>query len=127
MHDAGKIIPGLVIFVCLITFPIWYSVAHGKATYVPQPQIPTEEKQCLEPRQYMRDKHMQLLNEWRQSVVRDGNRTYVASDGKEHPMSLTGICLKCHSNKAEFCDQCHDYAGVKPGCWDCHNLPEGKQ
>ncbi|MDI6815055.1 MAG: sulfate reduction electron transfer complex DsrMKJOP subunit DsrJ [Dehalococcoidales bacterium] len=124
MYDADKIIPGLIIFFCLITFPIWYSAASGKATYVPKPEIVTEEKQCIEPRQYMRCEHMALLNCWRESVVHQGIRTYVASDGKEYNISLIGTCLGCHSNKAEFCDKCHNYVGVKPNCWDCHTPPK---
>ena len=124
MYDAGKIITGLFIFFCLISFPIWYSVASGKADYVPEPEIITEEKQCVEPTQYMRENHMDLLVEWRESVVRGDARTYVASDGREYDISLTGTCLKCHSNKAEFCDQCHDYVGAEPQCWNCHNIPE---
>lgn len=124
MYDANKIITGLIIFFCLITSPIWYSVASGKATYVPEPKIVTEERQCVEPMQYMRDKHMDLLNDWKESVVREGIRTYVASDGREYNTSLTGTCLKCHPNKAEFCDRCHSYVGIKPNCWNCHNLPK---
>lgn len=124
MYDANKIIPGLIIFFCLISFPIWYSVVSGKIAYTPEPEIITEEKQCIEATQYMRDKHVDLLNDWRESVVREGTRTYVASDGKEYNISLTGTCMDCHSNKAEFCDQCHNYVGVKPNCWDCHIEPE---
>ena len=124
MYDAKKIIPGIIIFLLLITFPVWYSVASGNTDYVPEPEIITEEEQCVEPAQYMRDNHTDLLSEWRESVVREGIRTYVASDGQEYDMSLTRTCVDCHSNKAQFCDQCHDYVGAKPGCWDCHNLPE---
>jgi len=125
MYDADKIIPGLIIFFCLITLPIWYSVVSGKIAYTPELKIVTEEKQCIESTEWMRKHHMDLLvDDWRESVVREGTRTYVASDGKEYNMSLTGACLDCHSNKAEFCDQCHNYVGVKPGCWDCHIIPE---
>ena len=123
MYDAGKIIPGLVIFAVLLTSPIWYSAASGKINYVPEPQIVTQEKQCVEDTQWMRDNHMQLLIEWRQLVVRDDVHTYTATDGKQYDISLTGTCMSCHPNKKEFCDQCHEYAGVSPNCWDCHNAP----
>jgi len=123
MYDADKFIPGLVIFLCIITLPIWYSLASGKAAYVPEPQIVTKEKRCIEAKEWMRENHMDLLDNWRESAVRQGNRTYVASDGQEYEMSITGTCLDCHPNKSGFCDQCHDYVGVKPDCWDCHNLP----
>jgi len=127
MYDADKIITGLIIFLGLVTFPIWYGITSAKAAQVPDPKIITEEEQCVEETQYMKDQHMSLLNDWRDSVVREGNRTYIASDGKEYNISLTGTCLSCHSNKAEFCDQCHNYVEVKPNCWDCHNQPEGEQ
>jgi len=126
MYDAGKVIPGLVIFGILLAFPIWYSVANDGISYTPELIIVTEEEQCVETAQYMRDNHMRMLDEWRQSVVREGNRIYVNSDGKEYEMSLTATCMGCHSNKEEFCDRCHNYAGVIPTCWDCHNVPEGQ-
>jgi hypothetical protein len=63
---------------------------------------------------------MILLEEWKQRVVRDGMEYYVASDGEEYKIGLTGTCLSCHPNKDEFCDQCHDYVGVEPNCWNCH-------
>jgi hypothetical protein len=125
MYDASKIIPGLVIFGVLITSPIWYSLAKGQINHVPEPEILPGETQCVESASYMADNHMHLLDKWRQMVVRDGEDTYVATDGKEYDISLTGTCLQCHSNKEEFCDRCHDYAAVTPNCWDCHNVPEG--
>jgi len=124
MYDGGKIIAGLVIFLGLITFPVWSNIADGDADFVPQPKIITEATNCVAPVEYMRPSHMDMLNEWRDLVVREGKRVYVAFDGKEHEMSLTNTCLDCHSNKAEFCDQCHNYVGVKPYCWDCHNEPK---
>jgi len=124
MYNADKIIPALIIFFLLITLPFWYSWASGKAAYAPEPEIITQEKQCLETKQWMREKHMDLLTEWKESAVRQGKRTYVARDGREYEISLTATCLRCHSNKAEFCDRCHDYVGTKPDCWHCHTPPE---
>jgi hypothetical protein len=125
MYDASKVIPGLLIFGVLITSPVWYSALSGKIHYVPEPQIVTSNNQCIESKEYMRDNHMHLLDQWRQMKVRDGQTVYTASDGKTYDISLTGTCLKCHSNKEEFCDTCHQYAGVQPNCWDCHVVPEG--
>jgi len=68
----------------------------------------------------MRTEHMQMLNDWRNMVVRDGTRLYIGSDGRKFEMSLSNTCLQCHSNKTEFCDRCHNYAAVTPYCWDCH-------
>ena len=72
----------------------------------------------------MRNSHMDLLNTWRNSVVRENSRDYEATDGKVYRMSLTGTCLGCHTNKKEFCDRCHDYVSVAPDCWNCHVVPE---
>jgi len=54
MHDAGKIIGGLIIFLALITSPIWYNMASGKADYTPELKYVTTEKQCVMPTEYMR-------------------------------------------------------------------------
>ncbi len=118
MYDKGKIIAGIVIFLILITFPIWYLTAHSQTSHVPQLQAAAG-NECVESTSYMLDNHMKLLDEWRTLVVRDGNDTYVASNGQEWNISLTGTCLSCH-NKAEFCDQCHTYEGVTLNCWSCH-------
>jgi hypothetical protein len=56
--------------------------------------------------------------------VREHNRKFVAFDGKTYTISLTQTCMKCHTSKAEFCDRCHEYAGVTPYCWDCHIDPK---
>ena len=42
---------------------------------------------------------------------------------KAFVMSLSNTCLDCHSNKADFCDKCHNYASVRPYCWDCPSEP----
>jgi hypothetical protein len=126
MYDSGKIITGLVIFGGLVTSPIWYNALTGKTGYVPKPKIVTEEKECVEPKKYIRTRHKDLLKDWRESVVRKGIRTYLASNRKEYTMSLTRTCMKCHSNKLEeFCLQCHNYMGVTAKCWDCHAYPKG--
>lgn len=117
MYDAGKVIPGLVVFLGLITFPVWYNANTGKTGYTPELEIP--EGKCVESKMYMRSSHMDLLNDWRDRVVREGER-YIEVDGEELEMSLTNGCLSCHSDKSAFCDKCHDYVGVKPYCWDCH-------
>lgn len=128
LYDRWKVLTGIVIFLIAVTFPIWY----GKAKSVPPPDLKLDtpaiqalkEKLCVEPAPTMRANHMRLLTSWRDSAVRDGNRTYRASDGKDYTISLAGTCLECHSNKTEFCDRCHDYAGAKPNCWNCHIMPE---
>ena len=135
MYNAGKIIAGLIVFVALFTFPFYYNL--GKANAKPEPKIDTPailqwekehgKKECVESKEFMRAEHMQMLNNWRDSVVRDGDRIYVSSTGKSFIMSLQNTCMRCHSNKKHFCDQCHNYMAVKPYCWDCHIAPKEKE
>ena len=128
MYDAGKIISGIIIFIIILTVPVWYNRVLGKVNFVPELKLVTKEKRCVESKDFMREEHMQLLDEWRTRVVREGaDRAYISSDKKSHEMSLTKTCLKCHSNKKEFCDKCHDYLMVSPTCWDCHIIPEEKK
>jgi hypothetical protein len=124
MYDGGKIIAGLIIFLVLVTFPIWYNAIGGKPHVQPDPKIITSAKQCVEATAYMKTHHMNLLNDWRTLVVRDGVRYFKAYDGNYYEMSLSNTCMSCHPNKAEFCDQCHNYMDVNPYCWDCHIEPE---
>jgi len=67
---------------------------------------------------------MDLLNEWRDQVVRENDRYEIGSDGVRFERSLSNTCLNCHVNKDKFCDKCHDYMGVQPYCWDCHLVPK---
>jgi hypothetical protein len=125
MYDKGKIIIGIIIGVVLLSFPFWLNM--GKASPAPEPILSTKAKQakeCIESKTFMTSSHMQLLNNWRDLVVRENTRTYVAENGKKYNMSLSNTCLECHTNKSKFCDQCHNYLEVKPYCWDCHIVPK---
>ena len=122
MYNKGLIISGLIIFVLLVTFPIWFNGLD--AGPLPKPELPPGgEKQCVAPVAEMRDSHMQLLNEWRDDVLRNSDRVAVTVGGKEYRKGLQTACMQCHSNKEKFCDSCHDYAAVQPTCWDCHLTP----
>jgi hypothetical protein len=124
MNDKKWIITGLVVFLIIVLFPFWYN--RGKA--VPPPEVKLTEKakaakECVLSKEYMRAEHMQILDLWREVVVRGGQRTYTNATGKSFVMSLSNTCMDCHSNKADFCDQCHNYVSVRPYCWDCHIEP----
>ena len=130
MYDGWKIIVGIIVFAGLIAFPFIYDA--GTATVIPDPKVdtpeimklPESERKCVEPKEYMQMEHMQMLNSWRDWVVRDGDTIFTASDGKQYTMSLQNTCMKCHSNKDKFCDECHNYAAVTQYCWDCHIEPK---
>ncbi len=125
MYNAKYIWAGIVIFLGLFTIPFWYNIGAPKYSR-PEVALPVAEKECVESREFMAANHMQLLNEWRDSALRDDKRVYVSSTGKEWTISLQNTCLKCHSNKADFCDKCHATNSVDPYCWDCHVAPKGK-
>lgn len=130
MYNGGKIIAGIIIFVILAAFPIFYNM--GKSAAMPEPKLDTpvieglKDKKCVESKEYMRANHMQMLDEWRDSVLRNGNLIYESKSGDKYVMSLQNTCMHCHSNKKEFCDSCHTYANVKPYCWSCHLEPKEK-
>jgi hypothetical protein len=128
MYDKGKIITGLVIFFILFAFPFLYN--GGRSAPVPQPELTPkakEAKQCVESKAFMTSYHMQLLDEWRNAAIREGDRVYAATTGKNYVVSLQNTCMQCHSNKSKFCDQCHNYMGVAPYCWQCHIEPKEKK
>ncbi len=124
MYDGKKIISGLMIFFGLITLPLWYNAASGKADYVPKPKLPADKKECVEPKNDIRIIHKDLLADWREAVVRQGGTTYIASNHKRYAMSLNRTCMSCHRDKGEFCDECHNFMGVTNKCWDCHIFPK---
>ena len=128
MKDRNKILAGLVIFIAVITLPFWFNM--GKAAPAPELELTAKAKAaktCVMPTAYMKAEHMQLLDVWRHNVVRNGERAFVNAEGKLFNMSLSNTCLDCHSNKEKFCDRCHDYASVRPYCWDCHiDNPKGE-
>lgn len=123
----GFVIIGLVIFIVGVTFPLWHSA--GKSNPAPVLRLDTpvisqmQNKKCVEDTAFMRTDHRRMLKSWRDEVVREGKREYTAKDGRRFEKSLTGTCLKCHSNKEQFCDRCHNYVDAKPSCFSCHVIP----
>jgi len=85
--------------------------------------------QCVEPTEYMRRNHMELIKHQRDTTVYGGIRS------TKH--SLAG-CVTCHvgydgdqpvpvNGDHQFCEACHDYAAVTLNCFDCHaTVPEGE-
>jgi hypothetical protein len=126
MYNSKYIIPGLLIFVGLVTFPFWVNLVSAEYQR-PELALPADQKECIEPVEYMRTEHMNLLDTWRDEALREGKRTYTASNGKVWETSLQNTCMQCHTNKAEFCDKCHETNSVDPYCWDCHVAPRGNQ
>lgn len=124
MNDKKYILAGLAVLVIIVTVPFWINTVNVGAVPETHEAVLTEKakaaKTCVLPKDVMVTDHMQLLDVWRDTVVREAERIYVNAEGKEFNMSLSNTCLDCHSNKAEFCDRCHTYASADPYCWDCH-------
>ena len=139
MNDKGKAIAGLAIFLVLATFPIWHTLGAGGDGSPPDLELPADGS-CIEPNMVAR--HMDLLDDWRNRVVREGESQYLSSSGVQYEMSLTKTCMACHTNRETFCTRCHEYADVLPiqplqesattqraskgiRCWGCHVESKG--
>jgi hypothetical protein len=125
MYDGSRIVPALAAFLVLVTYPVWHAVAERQEARVPDLAKPVETTECVLPTSEMRQTHMQLLMAWRDEAVREGERVYVSASGHRYDKNLTGTCLRCHADKAGFCDRCHQYLQVTPHCWECHVDPKG--
>jgi len=125
MRDRTKITMGLGVFLALAAYPVWQGLGSAADPRRPELEPAAEQPRCVEDTVYMTAHHPELLNAWRTAVVRSGERYYTAADGERFEMSLTGTCMRCHTNSETFCERCHQYAGVTPTCWQCHVVPEG--
>ena len=128
MYNGGKIIAGLVIFLGLVAYPFYSNMSKSISMAMPSIDTPVisqlEKTECVKPKEVMRTDHMKILDDWRDEVVRNGERGIISVGGRVFEKSLQNGCMMCHSNKKQFCGECHGYAGVKPYCWDCHFVKE---
>ena len=127
--NKNAIITGLIIFVLAVLAPFWFNMITATQA-APEPELlgkAKTEKNCVLNKYEMRANHMALLDEWRDSVVRNADRMYESANGHSFNMSLStgeNSCLGCHEDKTKFCDKCHTYASVDPYCWECHTNPK---
>ena len=96
--------------------------AAGDSYVVPGSKA-AELQSCVEPTEFMRRNHMELIKHQRDETVHNGIRS------TKH--SLAG-CVECHvsygdeklpipvNTEGQFCDTCHDFAAVRINCFDCH-------
>lgn len=125
MSDRAKTLIGLAVVLILAAFPTWQTLGAAGEAARPELELPEDETSCIEETEYMSARHMELLNQWRNAVVREGETEYTSTSGETYTMSLTGTCMECHDNRETFCTRCHDYANVAPRCWNCHIEPGG--
>ncbi|MHC4672929.1 MAG: sulfate reduction electron transfer complex DsrMKJOP subunit DsrJ [Planctomycetota bacterium] len=110
----------LVIVVLIVLFPFAYSVIGSAFTPDNQNSQPFIEKpdekykECVRDTEYMRIHHMDLLNQIRDEVVREGKKAEIGLDN----------CWECHTSKERFCDRCHNIVNLQVGCFNCHHYPK---
>ena len=93
----------------------------ARASRVPKPVLAKAKgERCVEPVEFMRKNHMEVLMHHRDRTMHQGVRT------TQH--SLKG-CVECHadpqtgsvaSGNGDFCQSCHAYAAVRIDCFECH-------
>ena len=90
------------------------------ADRAPKPHVIIEKPgQCVADTQRMRREHPEMLKHQRDKTMHEGIRT--------SQFSLNG-CVECHASSKTrsvlgeqgFCQSCHDYAGIKLDCFECH-------
>lgn len=103
---------------------LWVLLAAMTAAYadVPVPHLDIGQGgHCVADPHFMRLNHMKLLVHQRDLTVRQGIRggRYSLAD-----------CVDCHASKVNhsvlgsahnFCQGCHQYASVRPDCFECHS------
>ena len=47
MRDRGRIVLGLLLFLLLATFPIWYNLGSASKPSRPELQLPINEQKCV--------------------------------------------------------------------------------
>jgi hypothetical protein len=124
MSDRPIIASGVAAFLAIATLPFWYNAFANRPSRLNL--APADGKRCVAPVEVMRRSHMNLLHKWRDLQVRDGVRSQAGSGGRAYDIALNRTCVdQCHHNKAEFCDRCHTYVGLKgPDCWNCHETKQ---
>ncbi|WP_290596723.1 MULTISPECIES: sulfate reduction electron transfer complex DsrMKJOP subunit DsrJ [unclassified Archaeoglobus] len=125
MYNKKYVIPLILIFLVGFFTPYWYNAMAGSFGYEPELKKPAGE--CVEDSKWMAANHMLLLQQWRTQAIRhgaEGGRIYHSFTTGEEYHASTNTCWSCHDSKEEFCDQCHDYVGIHPECWDCHYTPD---
>jgi hypothetical protein len=121
---TGLVAVGLVWALCIQTV-----MADGGPSFVKPSSRAAGLEVCVEPTDYMRRNHMELIKHQRDATVHRGVR------GTRY--SLAG-CIDCHASKGsdghpvavdaphQFCNACHAFAAVDVNCFDCHAaIPRG--
>jgi hypothetical protein len=121
-RNSKALILGLVLASALAAG--WAIAQEGKdsSSRVPKPvHVIAKGDKCVEPIEFMRKNHMEVLLHHRDRTMHQGIRT------TQHSLKA---CVECHANpqtgsvaagKEDFCQSCHAYAAVKIDCFECHS------
>ena len=97
MHDVGKVITGLVIFIALVLSPVWYQAARGAETGPPELERAIDGPDCVADSKFMRALHMDLLDVWRDEADGGGTdclrETLKALDHTDFPRPLRRVVV----------------------------------
>ncbi len=95
MRDRGIIYAGLAVFLGADDFPALVQPG-GRAPRTRDRSLsflPSKSSVSLRSK-YMRNSHMDLLIQWREQAVRQGDKHFTAFNGKSYTIALVGTCLQ---------------------------------
>ena len=111
MRDRTVILAGLALCLGLLTWPAWRTLA--------APPPAAAGARAPRERHRVRGAHRLHARVAHGAAATTGARRWCGraraptgrQAGRDVQMSLTGTCIRaCHTDKAKFCDRCHDYA-----------------
>ena len=116
MNDKAKVIAGLVdLRRSGDVSDLVHAWGRGEASPAGAGAARRTPRKCVEDTEYMTANHMDLLNQWRDAVVREGEKEYTSilrqEARDESHANLHGVP---QPTRETFCNRCHDYANVEP-------------
>jgi hypothetical protein len=119
---ANAVVRGLLAVASLV-WTLGVQPAAAGETFVAPGSKAAALTSCVEPTDFMRRNHMEIIKHQRHTVVHHGIR-----DSKH---TLAG-CIDCHVSReadqkpisvyseGQFCQRCHAYAAIDVNCFGCH-------
>ncbi|MEA3277939.1 MAG: sulfur reduction protein DsrJ [Pseudomonadota bacterium] len=120
---AKAVVRGSLISIGLVGALLASIVQAAGDSYVVPGSKAAQLENCVEPTDFMRRNHMEVIQHQRDETVHNGIRS------TQH--SLAG-CIECHvsyeaestpvpvDSEGQFCETCHNFAAVGVNCFGCH-------
>jgi hypothetical protein len=115
----------VAVSLAVILFPLGYSVVSAPFSHGAEQPEPASGDYCLgsiDPA-YMRFHHMELLQQARDEIVREGKTGDIMCEGRSVEVKLEN-CWQCHPSRERFCNRCHVAVNLYPNCFRCHYDPD---